>query len=165
MYRSLKPRGWLFFRGVALLGVVFGMGCGQPDRVVLGRGTSPFDAGGSDLGDPGRVTGFVLVDVTTGLDRLELANGDTISLAGAPVTIRAVTAPPVVGSVVFAVDGLVVRTEENPPWAIAGNDKQTGHYYTWTIAVGTHLIAATPHSAHAGSGVAGVALEQTFQIQ
>jgi hypothetical protein len=144
-----------------MLGVALALGCGSPEQVVLGRGLSNAEAGV----DSGRVLAFVLVDVATRLDLRQLADGDTIDTTGAPVTIRAVVEPLDPGSVVFMVDGQRVRTEENPPWAIAGNDPNTGAYYVWNIAAGTRRINATPHSAPSGGGVAGVALEQTFQIQ
>jgi hypothetical protein len=149
---------WPCSRAV-LLTTALALGCGSPEQVLLGRGAAEAGA------DGGRVLAFVLVDVATRLDLRQLADGDTIDTTGAPVTIRAFVEPIDPGSVVFAVDGQSVRTEENPPWMISGNDPNTGAIYQWNIAAGTHRIKATPHSAPSGGGVAGVALEQIFQIQ
>jgi hypothetical protein len=150
-----RPRRLALCAGIALA-----LGCGTPEQVVLGRGLPTADAGPG-----GRVLAFVLVDVNTRVDLRQLADGDTIDTTGNPVTIRAVVEPLDPGSVVFAVDGQSVRTEENPPWMISGNDPNTGAIFPWNIAAGTRRVEATPHSAPAGGGVAGVALEQTFMIQ
>jgi hypothetical protein len=137
--------------------------------VVLGQGAGAASLDGGSLDGAGeaaeKVTGFVLVSVATGQDIRALADGDTINVSAAPVNLRAVTSPPVVGSVVFTVDGRTVRIEEHAPYAIAGNDPITGKYYVWSIAAGTHRIGATPHSAPAGGGIAGAPLVQTFLIQ
>jgi hypothetical protein len=161
MHRPCSRR--LLSHGALALGIALALGCGSSDQVLLGRGLT---TSGADAGpDGGRVLGFVLVDVTTRLDLRPLADGDTIDTSSAPVTIRAVVEPLDPGSVVFAIDGQTVRTEENPPWMIAGNDPNTGALYDWSISLGTHRVMATPHSAPNGGGAAGVALEQTFQIQ
>jgi hypothetical protein len=131
--------------------------------VLLGRGLAPGDDGAVPVG--GRVVGFVLVDVATRLYIRPLTDGDTIDTNTAPVSTRAIVEPLDPGSVVFAVDGQWVRTEENPPWLISGNDPNTGAIFRWSIAAGTRRVKATPHSAPAGGGAAGVALEQTFLIQ
>jgi hypothetical protein len=145
-------------RACVLSLAVMALGCGSPDLVILGRG------GSADASVPGgRVLGFVLVDVTSGVDLRMLADGDTIDTRPMPVTIRAIVEP-LPGSVVFDLDGQPVRTEENPPYAIAGNDRVTGRYFVWTVAAGTHRIKAIPHSAPGGQGVAGISLEQTFVI-
>lgn len=146
-----------------VLATALALGCGSPDQVLLGRGLAP--GGDGAVPEGGRVLAFALVDVATRLDLRQLADGDTIDTTGVPVTIRAVVEPLDPGSVVFAVDGQSVRTEENPPWMISGNDPNTGAIYRWDIAAGTRRIKATPHSAPSGGGVPGVALEQTFQIQ
>jgi hypothetical protein len=144
-------------------------GCGSPEQVVVGQGFGAPNAG--DTGVDGaaataqRVTGFELVDATTGLDIRALADGDTINVTATPVTLHAITAPAVVGSVVFAVDGKVVRLEEHPLYSIAGDDLKTGLPYAWTVAAGTHVVSATPYSAPMAMGVAGASLTQTFHIQ
>jgi hypothetical protein len=148
-------KGWacaLFLTGMVL-------GCGAPDLVVLGRGAS-----GDASVAGGRVLGFVLVDVASGVDLRTLADGDTIDTRPMPVTIRAIVEPLDPGSVVFELDGHAVRTEENPPWAIAGNDPVTGKFFVWTVAAGPHRVKAIPHGAPGGQGVAGISLEETFTI-
>jgi hypothetical protein len=165
MHRLRNVRRCLARHAVAASGIALALGCGSPEQVLLGRGlsTSSAEAGGEVAG--GRVLGFVLVDVKTRVDLRPLADGDTIDTTGDPVSIRALVDPLDPGSVVFMVDDKWVRTEENPPWMIAGNDPNTGAVYAWSIASGTHRVKATPHSAPGGGGVAGVALEQTFAIQ
>jgi len=164
-----RPCDWarrVLLRAAVVLGL--GIGCGSPEQVLLGMGITTSSADASlDVAAPdgGRVLGFELVDVTTGLDLRPLADGDTIVTTGAPVNLRAVVQLPNPGSVVFAVDGQQVRIEEHAPFAIAGNDPITGAYYAWHIAAGTHQVAATPYSAPSGGGVPGVGLQQTFKIQ
>jgi hypothetical protein len=167
---ALSLRRLVALAGVARLALAANVGgCGSPEQVILGQGLggTSLDGGGIDEGGATaqRVTGFVLVDVTTGQNIRTVADGDVINVSAAPVTLRAVTAPPVVGSVVFAVDGRIVRIEEHAPYSIAGDDLQTGKPFVWTLAAGTHRISATPYSAPAGMGIAGVTLTQTFQIQ
>jgi hypothetical protein len=159
--------------GQALLLVLLAA-CGSPDQVVLGLGAAGGDGDASfgDAGDSGlfRVVAFELVDVTTGADLRVLADGDafnpkTAGADGGAATVRAVVQPPNPGSVVFAVDGTIVRTDDSAPYAISGADPQTGKLLTWTIVDGTHVVSATPYSAADGGGVVGIALQQTFKAQ
>jgi hypothetical protein len=147
--------------------------CGSADQVVLGLGPPASGAGdagsASDAGvdGPFRVVAFELVDVTSGADLRGLADGDTFNpktagADGGPATVRAVVQPPNPGSVVFAVDGNNVQTDDGAPYAIAGTDPQTGKLLVWTIADGTHVVKATPYSAADGGGVVGIALQETF---
>jgi hypothetical protein len=155
-----------------LLGLAVAPGCGSPEQVVLGYG--PSTSGAVDAGAEGgvnygvSVVGFELVDITTGLDMRQLADGDTIDLkggtGGGPVTLRALVAPTNPGSVEFDVDGNYARTEESAPYAIAGNDPNSGKYFIWNIPAGTHVIKATPWSARHRSGAQGTSLQQTFRI-
>jgi hypothetical protein len=145
--------------------------CGSADQVVLGFGVTQSDAGsGDDAGVTFQVVAFELVDVTTGADLRQLANGDafnqkTTGTGGGPATVRAVVQPPNPGSVVFAVDGTVVRTDDGAPYSISGTDPQTGKFLTWTITDGTHAITATPYTAAGDGGVAGIPLTETFTLQ
>jgi hypothetical protein len=109
MYRPRNRHCRLALQGAVVLGVVLAIRCGSPEQVVLGRGAAEAGA------DGGRVLAFVLVDVATRLDLRQIADGDTIDTTGAPVSIRAVVAPPDPGSVVFAVDGQSVRTGKTRP--------------------------------------------------
>jgi hypothetical protein len=152
----------LALRALQVLVACLPLGCATRETVSIGRG----DAGGGDASaSGGRVLGFVLVDVTTGVDLRSLGDGDTIDTTAGLVTIRAVVELPRPGSIVFRVDGTNVRTEENPPWFIAGNDPKTGAPFLWNIALGVRRVRATPYSAAQGGGVAGAFLEQTFTIK
>ena len=65
---------------------------------------------------------------------------------------------------VFYIDGEWERTEERPPWMVAGNEV-LGEVFPWEIEPGTYRLGATPFNAPGGGGSPGVGLEQTFVIQ
>ena len=161
-------------RAAAAIGAALAAGCGSPEQVLLGTGLAPpsveagappiSDAGGeSSAPDGGRVLGFMLVDVTTGTDVRQLSDGDTIVTTAAPVTLRALVALPNPGSMAFLVDGSTVRIQHDAPFAIAGNTPTM--YLPWHIAAGTHRVEAVPYSGPSGTGVPGIALQQTFVSQ
>jgi hypothetical protein len=182
MRRIAGCAGWL--------AVVAMVGCGAPDTVVVGEGLEGGAAGADDAASSaGRVIGFVLVDPKSSIDCWVLADGATINLSGpnfegdsgtcticcSEVTLRVQTEPAVVGSVVFAIDGKAVKTENHSLYAIAGNDLTTGLYNPWTLTVpatitaGTHVVEATPYRQRNGTSTQGnqpgISLQQTFQIQ
>lgn len=95
-----------------------------------------------------------------------LPNGATISLGSLPTThlnIRANTAPAIVGSVEFGYDGNATYHLENvAPYSFAGDTN--GAYYSWTPALGTHTVTATPYTASNRGGASGVAVTVTFTV-
>ncbi len=112
----------------------------------------------------GEVTGFTLVDAAGDRDIRPLADGATIDLArdGAALNVWAETAGEV-RSVRFAVDGRTVRTENTPPFALAGDND--GDYNTWSVGAGKHTLKATPYAKGGANGEAGKALEITITVK
>ncbi|MCB2378412.1 PQQ-dependent sugar dehydrogenase [Hymenobacter sp. BT635] len=116
------------------------------------------------------VTSFTLLDADTdqpiaGYDPLPA--GAVLNLATLPsrnLSIRANTNPATVGSVRFAYDGNAnFRTENTPPYALAGDNGPTD-YLPWTPTVGSHTLTATPYTATAATGTAGQALTVAFTV-
>jgi hypothetical protein len=88
---------------------------------------------------------------------------DTAQLSATTLSIRANTTPTRVGSVTFALNGQIIKTENSPPYAINGD--QRGAYLPWTLpGVGTHTLIVTPYSGAQGSGSAGTPLTVTFIV-
>jgi len=65
-----------------------------------------------------------------------------------------------VASVVFKLDGKVIRKENMVPYAVAGDNN--GTYTAWRPAVGDHALIATPFGAPGGTGTAGTPVTITF---
>jgi hypothetical protein len=78
---------------------------------------------------------------------------------------QAVQANPVsgVGSVVFKLDGVVIRTESVLPYAVAGD--VNGLFNVWKPTVGAHTLTATPYSSTGGGGTAGVSITVAFTVK
>jgi CubicO group peptidase (beta-lactamase class C family) len=119
---------------------------------------------GSALQTPPKVTALTLVNADTDQPIVTMTSGMTITLANLPtrnLNVRAVTSPPIVGSVRFALDGNSnYRTETGAPYALAGDDG--GNYRAWTPALGAHTLKATPYS---GTGTAGTSLTVGFTVK
>lgn len=103
-----------------------------------------------------QITGFDLIDsgsddVIKSLDIIS----DTIVLAGVDgLNIQAITDPAVTKSVVFELDGIVVRTENNPPFLV-GSDDNSGDVFGFDFPLGVHDLTATPYSDFNAGGTEG----------
>ena len=110
------------------------------------------------------VTAFVLVDAATNTDLGPLGDGAVIDLdaVGEHLNVRAEVSGPV-ESVRFGLDGNPdYRTENSPPYALAGD--AGGNYNSWTPAVGGHDLVATAYPEDNGGGVPGPPLEIAFTV-
>ncbi len=67
-----------------------------------------------------------------------------------------------VGSVIFKLDGAVIRTESTLPYTVAGDSN--GVYTAWKPALGAHVLLATPYSASGGQGTAGAPISAGFSV-
>ena len=110
---------------------------------------------------------FTLINASNEQELLTLAAGQTLNLASLPsqsLNIRANTSPGIVGSVKFSLGGTQTRniTESSAPYALYGDNN--GNYYTWTPAVGSYTLTATPYTGSGGSGTAGTPLSLSFQV-
>ncbi|MEP7071654.1 MAG: fibronectin type III domain-containing protein [Verrucomicrobiota bacterium] len=65
-------------------------------------------------------------------------------------------------SVVFKLDGTVVRTENGAPYTVAGDSK--GVYTVWKPSVGNHVLIATPYNATNGAGTSGAPIQVNFTV-
>jgi hypothetical protein len=105
-----------------------------------------------------------LINADTDLDIGPLADGATLDLAALPtrnLSVRAEVSGSA-GSVVFALDGKNVRSENAAPYTIAGDSN--GDYSPWTPPTGQHTLGATPYSSSSGGGTAGIALSVNLTI-
>ena len=88
-----------------------------------------------------------------------LTDGATVNQAttGTQLSVRADTSPATVGSVLFTLDGVLVRTENSPAYAIAGDDG-AGDFNPLTPALsnGAHTLIVTPFSGANGTGKLGI---------
>lgn len=142
-----------------------------PEAGVLGLIVTPWSAGGGS-GDMGIATemeiafpGFVLVDSDNDIPIREIAEGDTLDLDMETTNLNVQAAFSKVGSVVFTLNGVDVRTETAPPYALAGD--VGGDYNPLPSALlmpGTYMLMATPYSEGGGGGTAGKSVSVTFVI-
>ncbi|MFC6223003.1 lamin tail domain-containing protein [Hymenobacter artigasi] len=115
-----------------------------------------------------QLTGFVLVNASTGTDIQALTTGAALNLATLPsrnLNVRATTSPATVGSVVLTLSGAATRsqTESVAPYALFG-DNGAGTYNPWTPAVGSYTLTARPYTGGGGGGTAGAALTISFSV-
>lgn len=118
------------------------------------------------LYDPNKPSGnspyFTLVNASTDQDIQWLKEGDYIFKSVYPqINIRynPVSTP---GSVVFKLNGGVYRTENQAPYALAGD--VSGDYNPWSVSPGNYELTATPYSGSNGSGTAGTPLTIHFSV-
>ncbi|HEX8911196.1 MAG TPA: hypothetical protein VF796_02470 [Humisphaera sp.] len=113
---------------------------------------------------PGDLSGL---QVVTGTGRhavaSPLADGATLDLPSGGVVIQAVTVPPVVGSVVFALDGVPFRTENTAPYSAGGEDA-AGDPLPLMLTSGEHTLTATPYAGSDGRGAQGAAATVAFTV-
>ncbi|WP_345121520.1 PQQ-dependent sugar dehydrogenase, partial [Hymenobacter antarcticus] len=114
-------------------------------------------------------TSFTLVDADApeDIDIQPLVNGSVLNLATLPtrsLNIRANANPATTGSVVFALSGAQTQnvTDSGVPYALFGD--VNGDYNSWTPAVGSYVLTATPYSGLNGSGAAGPPLTISFTV-
>lgn len=96
-----------------------------------------------------------------------LAEGSELNLSTLPsrrLSIRAETSPAVAGSVRFTLDGVVLRTENLAPYAIAGDAAGGADYLPWTPTLGAHVLVVTPFAGANASGAAGPARTLRFTV-
>lgn len=115
---------------------------------------------------PSVVETFTLVNATSDEDIQPLTDGavlDYAELFATKLSVRANTSPDSVGSVVFALNGKTVQTQNLGPYSLFG-DKSTGDYQPWTPEPGDYVLKATPYAGKNGKGAAGVPLTVSFKV-
>jgi nitrous oxidase accessory protein NosD len=123
---------------------------------------------GASAADADSVASLSLINADTGSVIQSSFQGGTLDLATLPtrnLSIRANTSPSRVGSVKFGLNQNASHRIENlAPYAIAGDNTQTGDYYPWTPSVGTHTVTATPYTERDAAGTRGTALSVTMTV-
>ena len=117
---------------------------------------------------PGDVTGLALVDTSVpgGRDVGPLADSATLDLAtlGQAVGVRATIGAPEVGSVLFALDGVPYRVENEAPYHLGGKDLATGTPLARPPGDGPHTLTVTAYSQPDAAGTAGQPLTVAFTV-
>ncbi|MBO9702720.1 MAG: T9SS type A sorting domain-containing protein [Sporocytophaga sp.] len=106
---------------------------------------------------------FTLVDAGNDTDIAWLKDGDYVIKSETPdVNIRynPVSTP---GSVVFKLNGGIYRTENQSPYALAGDTD--GDYNVLSLSSGVYELTATPYSSSGGGGIAGTPLSIHFTVR
>ncbi|MGV3504496.1 MAG: InlB B-repeat-containing protein [Adhaeribacter sp.] len=114
-----------------------------------------------------QVLSFTLINASTELPILTLTPGQVLNLADLPsrsLNIRANTSPAIVGSVRFVLSGALSRThiESGSPYALYGDN--SGNYNSWTPALGTYTLTATPYPSANAGGTPGAPLSLSFSV-
>jgi WD40 repeat protein len=99
---------------------------------------------------------FRLIDIATGDEISQLNDSDVIDLAvvDTAITIRTDLSLPVIGSVVFNING-TTQTDDTAPY----------EFTDWTPAPGQYTLTATPYSGADGTGIAGIPLTINFTVE
>src|SRR4051812_47848941 len=107
---------------------------------------------------------LAVVQVRTNATPAVLTDGATLDLSKlGDINLRADTATGSTASVIFKLDGKLVRVENTAPFAVAGDDGK-GHYNRWTLTNGRHTLTATPCGAANGSGTPGKIVLARFTV-
>ena len=115
------------------------------------------------ISTPDVITEFILVNANSNQDIGPIEDGDVIDLnvlGTNQLSIRAMTNPSPVGSVVFGFNGMTsFQTENTMPYSLNGDNN--GNYKAVTFHPGVYTVTATPFSQKSGKGEQG----QTSTIQ
>ncbi|HYF61441.1 MAG TPA: right-handed parallel beta-helix repeat-containing protein, partial [Herpetosiphonaceae bacterium] len=85
------------------------------------------------------------------------------SLGTRNLSVVAKTNPSTVGSTSFRLDGVLLRVENNAPFAILGDTNGTD-YNAWTPSLGTHTLQVVAYSGANQTGTASPAYSLTFTV-
>ncbi len=98
------------------------------------------------------ISSFTLINAEEDIEIGVLADGDSIHIPDLntnELSIRANNSGQI-GSIVFRLDGEIIRAENTPPYALFG--KSGSNYNSWTPEFKTYRITATAHSFPQGQG-------------
>jgi len=120
-----------------------------------------------------RISLFTLVDAKRDRDVAILKDGDVLLLRSLPrkLSVRVDAYPEtlaesfyggVVESTRFELDGVAIRTENVPPYALGGDIR--GDYASFRLTPGPHTLTAIPFDADAASGKQGEAKSISFDV-
>jgi hypothetical protein len=126
---------------------------------------SKWNIGGGTVANQ-KVTGFTLVNASTNSDIMDLKDGDILYLdqLHRRLNIRANTSPDQVGSVALKLNDGPVRTENEAPYALAGD--RNGNYHAMPqLMPGHYTLSATPYSEMNRRGEEGETLTIHFEVR
>ena len=109
---------------------------------------------------------LVNVDTTQPIAGFDpLPDGVTLTLSALPphFTMEALTAPAVVGSVVFVVDSAPPHVEKGAPYTV-NMGAGTSQWGPWYPSVGSHVVRVTPYTLSGGNGQAGQTKTLAFVV-
>jgi hypothetical protein len=120
-----------------------------------------------------RISLFTLVDAKRDRDVAILKDGDVLSLRSLPkkLSVRVDAYPEtlaesfyggVVESIRFELDGVAIRTENVPPYALGGDIH--GDYASFRLTPGPHTLTAIPFDSDAAGGKQGEAKTISFEV-
>src|ERR1700730_1386006 len=121
--------------------------------VAISRAPTPTPTPGAP-----QLSGMTVVTAPGGAVVAPFTNGYSYS-SSSNLSVRADPVSGVV-SVIFTLDGTLIRTENTIPYSVAGDNN--GSYTAWRPSVGNHTLVATPFSATGGTGTAGTPVTVTF---
>ncbi len=114
------------------------------------------------------VVGFTLINAKTGLEVVDISDGDVINLAELPsrqiniiANFQPNTLPLQIGSIIFHLN-TAKQVENHPPYALKGN--QGTNYTAWTPSLGSYTLTAIPYSEANGTGTAGTGHTIRFTV-
>lgn len=113
------------------------------------------------------VTRFTVVNAENGEAIQELKEGDVLNLSAIPaqkISIRAITSPGKVGSVVFSLSGQQThrQVENLAPYALYGGNTKTDN--PLTPLGGNYTLTAAPYNAPGGKGAKGASYTVHFEV-
>jgi hypothetical protein len=109
------------------------------------------------------VTGFSLIDASSGAVLGLLNNGDTLYKARLdPFSIRAEVCHDPVGSILFNLNGSPIQTENILPYDLNGGSLT--HPNPWNAPIGNHTLVAIPYSNKNAKGLTGIADTVNFTV-
>ncbi|MDP5170897.1 MAG: T9SS type A sorting domain-containing protein, partial [Bacteroidia bacterium] len=118
------------------------------------------------ISTPDMITEFILVNANSNQDIGPIEDGDVIDLSVVgtnQLSIRAMTNPSPVGSVLFGLNGTAnFQTENNMPYALNGDNN--GNYNPVTFHPGSYTVTATPFSQRSRKGDQGQAKTIQFTV-
>jgi subtilisin family serine protease len=103
---------------------------------------------------------------SNGVKLADLADSSVIDISKPyydKINIRANAGGSAVKSVVFELNGVYFRTDNNAPYALNGNGSG-GSDTPWPATPGVYTLTATPYSYYNGTGSAGIPTTVTFEV-
>jgi hypothetical protein len=129
---------------------------------------TPGGNGSTGTADLPAITSLTLFNAETDCPIGLLADGDVINLSWlqtCQLSIVATTQPERVGSVVFKLNGQVIQTENQWPYALKGDENGGTDLKPWSPEPGNYSLTVTPYTQKSGQGTKGSDFTINFKIK